>query len=156
MSRRLAIALALCAVPALGLAGCNAFLAAHDTRHAETTRTLREQAHALVPDDARIVFEEESACLMFRSPPSCVILLVDWPGTYERRLDAVDELFRANGWRHASGGHSSLFRRDDVEASIHVHRRGEAWKQLCPGRDPAMFDRYERDWCLDRILVRVA
>jgi len=156
MSRRLAIALALFAVPVLGLAGCNALLSAHDARHAETTRTLHEQAHALVPDDARIVFEEESACVEFRSSPSCVILLIDWPGTYERRLDAVDELFRADGWHHAPRGPSFVFRRDDVEASIHVHRRGEPWKDLCPGRDPSTFDRYERDWCLDRILVRVA
>jgi hypothetical protein len=151
MSHRLLIGLGLLAVPVLALAGCNALLTAGDADHASTTRTLHEEARALVPDSARVVLEEESACLMFRASPSCVILFIDWPGSYAVRIAAVDRQLREGGWR-PTAYNAAVFMRSDFEAAILTRRRGEGWEPLCSGR---ALDRTDLRRCYDRIIVSV-
>ena len=152
--RQVVVALAVVALPVLALAGCNAVASALGAKHAATTSTLHEEARALVPDEARIVAEEESACTEFRSFPSCVVILLDWTGPYEQRLAAVEQRIRARDWDPAPNAPQLGFRRDDLQANLGIHRRGSRWDQLCARRDPADLDRYDRDRCLDSITVR--
>lgn len=151
MSRRLLIVLALLAVPVLALAGCNALLASGDADHVATTRTLHEEARALVTDSTRVVLEEESQCLMFRSSPSCVILFIDSPGSYAVRLASAERQLREGGWRPTSYN-PAIFMRSDLEATILTRRRGEGWERLCSGR---ALDRTDLRRCFDTITVRV-
>jgi hypothetical protein len=151
VSRRLLIVLALLAVPVLALAGCNAVLAARDADHVATTRALHEGARALVPESARVVLEEESDCLMFRSSPSCVILLIDSPGSYAVRLASAEKQLREADWRPTSYN-PAIFIRSDLEAAILTRRRGEGWERLCSGR---ALDRTDLRRCFDTITVRV-
>lgn len=143
--------LGLLALPVIGLAGCNALLAAGDTDHAATTRRLHEQAQALVPHSARLVLEEESACVMFRSSPSCVILFIEWPGSYAERVAAAERQLREGGWR-PTAYNPAVFMRSDLEAAISTKRRGEGWKRLCAGRP---LDRTDLRRCFDTIIVRI-
>ena len=151
MSRRLLIRLGLLAVPVITLAGCNALLAAGDADHAATTRTLHEEARALVPDSARIVLAEESACVMFRSSPSCVIVFIDWPGSYAVRVAAAERQLREGGWR-PTAYNPAVVTRSDLEAAIATMRRGEGWGRLCSGRT---LNRTDLRRCFDSIIVRV-
>lgn len=154
VNRRLLVILGLLAGLVLALAACNALLDARAVSHRETTREMHEQARALVPAGARIVAEEESACVMFRSAPSCVIVVLDWSGSYEARQAAVDQRLRAAGWRPTSYN-PQVFARDDLEALVGISRRGESWDELCSEREPEALDRYDRDTCLDEIQVRL-
>lgn len=153
--RRLAVALGVVALPVLGLAGCNALLAKQDADRAATTRRLHAETRALVPDTARIVAEEESACVELRSFPSCVVIFLDGPGSYERRLAAVEERIRALGWVQPADAPSFVFSRGGLKAGVGIKRRGAWWDELCAGRDPATLGRYDRDQCLDTVTVRV-
>jgi hypothetical protein len=157
MARRpLVLLVALLALPVLALAGCNALIAAFERDRATTTRELHEEARALVPESARIVSEEESACLELRSFPSCVVLYLDWDGPYAARRGAADRRLRERGWEPAAGGAPSfVLARDGLEASFLVRRRGELWGPACAGRDPAALDRLARSSCLDSVLVRM-
>jgi hypothetical protein len=151
VSRRLLIILALLAIPVLSLAGCNALLAAGEADQVATTRTLLEEARALVPNSARIVVEEESHCVMFRSSPSCVVLVIDPPGSYSVRLATAERQLREGGWRPSSFN-PAIFTRGDLEASILTRRRWEGWERLCSRR---ALDRTDLSRCFDAITVRV-
>ena len=155
MSPRLLIGLAVVAAPILALAACNAMLAAHDRGQVETTHTLHREARALVPPNVRIVGEEESACRMLRSFPSCVLVFLDWRGTFEKRRRALESQLRERGWRPAPDRPSFVFARDGLEASIFVNRQGDEWEKRCSRRDPTRLDRYDRDRCLDTVRVSV-
>jgi hypothetical protein len=154
VSRRLLVILGLLAVPVLALAACNGLLDARAESHRETRRELHEQARALVPAAARVVAEEESACVMFRPAPSCVIVVLHWTGSQEERQAAVAQRLRAAGWRPTSYN-PRVFARGELEVVLSISPRGESWDELCSGREPEALDRYDRDTCLDEIQVRV-
>jgi hypothetical protein len=88
---------------------------------------------------------------MFGSSPSCVILLIDSPGSFAARLAAADTEFREGGWRPTSYN-PAVFTRSDLEATTLTRRRGEGWERLCSGR---ALDRTDLRRCFDLVTVRV-
>jgi hypothetical protein len=131
MNRGLVLGLAIVAAPVVTLAACNAFLVAHERDAADTTRTLHREARALVPPGVRVIGEEESACRMLRSFPSCVTVFLDWQGSSGKRRTTLEEQLRARGWQRAPNRPSFVFVRDGLEAHIFVNRRGNQWENRC-------------------------
>ena len=148
MSRGTLIALSLVALPVLGLAACNALVTRMDASHAETVRTMHREARALVPARARVVYEQESACVELRSYPSCIIVSFDLAGTHGSRQQAIQKRLRARGWTPVPSRPSFVYERGDLYASVRVLRHGPVWEERCA-------DRNAPDDCLDSVLVRV-
>jgi hypothetical protein len=155
VSRRPFVLLGFLAIPALGLGALNLLLAHIDASHTASVRTLHDEARALVPAEARVIAEEESACVEFRSSPSCVIIVFEWSGSYESRSAAAQAVMRRGGWQPAPDRPSFVYRHRDLQAAASIKRRGSWWDELCKGKSAGALDHYERDRCLDSVSVRV-
>jgi hypothetical protein len=75
--------------------------------------------------------QTESAGVMFRASPSCVIVLIDWPGSYALRSAAADRQLRERGWR-PTAYNPAIFARSDLEAAITTRRHGDGWSDSVP------------------------
>jgi hypothetical protein len=95
-----------------------------DASHAEMVRTLHPEARALVPARRRVIEERESACVEFRSYPSCVIVSFDLPGTKDAREQAMQGRLRTRGWKASPSAPSFVHERGGLSANVRVPPRG--------------------------------
>jgi hypothetical protein len=91
-----------------------------------TAKELHEAARSLVPSDSKVIEEIEADCVELARSPSCVhIYFLAPPLPREERVKAAHDAARSAGWDPVSaeafaGGTELRFRRDGLQASVHV------------------------------------
>ena len=121
---------------------------------------LRAAARSLVPAGTSVATSKDSACLEFRSVPSCVMISLEVvPASLRARERAVERAASANGWQRTlraggRGGTRLDYERGDLRASVVVWAREYFWQRQCDGRRTLTREEFLED-CADLIRVIV-